>query len=191
MKEKYIAEVLESSTREIMAECSPESLPPIFGSLVKIKGEPAILALVFNIFTYCIEPNRRPTAYGLSIEELQEEQPQIFELLKTGFQATIVGFCEEGVYHQFSPPRPPTLHSFVHICNEEEIRKFTEDKDFLRNIISTNKAQADELIISFIRQAWAACGKDQIFLVDLGKELSILLKDDYDRLKSIMRRIAK
>jgi len=191
IKEDYIAEVLESSTREIMAECRPDTSPPTFGSLVKIKGEPVILALVFNIFTYCIEPGRRPAAYGLSLEELQEEQPQIFELLKTGFQATIVGFYEKEVYHQFCPPVPPVLHSFVYNCTEEELRNFSEDKDFLRNIIAANKNQADELIISFIRQIREVYSPDQDFLIDFGKELSILLKDDYDRLKSIMKRIVK
>lgn len=189
--DEYVAEILESSTREIMAECRHQFSPPTFGSLIKIESNRTILAIVFNIFTYCIEPNRRPTAYGLSIEELQEEQPQIFELIKTAFQATIVGFYEDGTYHQFSPPHPPALHSFVYLCSEEELRKFTEDRDFLRNIIATGKGQPDELIISFIRKAWLAYEKDQKFLIDFGKELSLLLKDDYDRLKSIMKRIVK
>jgi len=190
MKE-FVAEVLESSTREIMAECRHQFSPPTFGSLIKIESNHTILAIVFDVFTYCIEPNRRATAYGLSIEELEEEQPQIFELIKTGFQATVVGFYEDGIYHQFSPPYPPSIHSFVYLCDEEELCKFSEDKDFLRNIFATSKGQSDELIISFIRKAWEANGKEQAFLIDFGKELSILLKDDYDRLKSIMKRIVK
>ncbi|HPZ08538.1 MAG TPA: hypothetical protein PL110_10525 [Candidatus Eremiobacteraeota bacterium] len=184
-------EVLESSTREVMAECrDKDSIPPL-GSLVKIETTPVILAVVYNVFTYCIEPNRRPTAYGLSIEELEEEQPQIFELLKTAFQAVIVGFYQDGVYHQFSPPLPPSLHSFVYPCSEEELKSFTEGKDFLRMIMNLNRGQSDEIIISFVRQAWTAYKRDKLFLIDMGKELSILFKDDYDRLRSIMRRIMK
>ena len=184
-----VGEILESSTREFMAECKDS--PPPLGSLIKIEGDPTVLAIVYNIFTYCIEPNRRPTAYGMSIEELQEEQPQIFELLKTGFQAIIVGFHQDGTYHQFSPPLPPSLHSFVYSCTEDELRTFTEEHDFLRMIFTSNKGQSDEIIISFIRHAWSAWGHDKNFMISAGKELSILLKDDYERLQSIIKRIIK
>jgi len=187
----YVGEILESSTREIMAECKLDTQPPPLGTLIKINTKPMILGIVYNVFTYCIEAGRRPTAYGLTAEELQEEQPQIFELLKTGFQAVIVGFYEDDTYYQFSPPLPPPLHSFAYICGEDEIRIFTEEKDFIRVLLTTNKGQSDEIIISFIRQAWIAHKKDQNVLIDFGKELSILLKDDYDRLKSIMKRIIK
>ena len=187
----YIGEVIESSTSQFMAESRELNGAPPFGSFVKAGSEPAIYGLVFNVSTHSMEPNRRPTAYGKTEYELRMEQPQIFELLKTEFEAVIIGHGDERGPRQVLPPQPPHIHSFVHPCTEAEVKALTGNGDFLRSILNGCRLPADDLIIAAVRTAWHARSYDMPYLVSLGKDLCRLIRDDYDRLSSIMRRISQ
>ena len=48
----------------------------------------------------------------------------------------------------------------------------------------------DDLIIAAVRNAWHARAFEMPYMVSLGKDLCRLVRDDYDRLSSIMRRIS-
>ena len=191
MDKAHVAEVIESSTGDFLAECRELNGSPPFGSFVKVTGLSPVIGLVFSVSTHSIEPNRRPTAYGKTEEELRMEQPQIFELLKTELRAIIVGYVDGTGSHPFLPPQPPRIHSFVHPCDAEETRMFTAASDYLRTIVNTPRLPTDDLLIASVRNAWAARGRDKAYLVSIGKDLSRLIRDDYDRLSSIIRRIAQ
>ena len=51
-------------------------------------------------------------------------------------------------------------------------------------------APTEEVVAACIRQAAGCYEPKEPFLVAAGKELASLLKDDYDRLQAIMRRVA-
>jgi hypothetical protein len=199
MKETHIAEVIESNTTEIIAQCKDLHCSPPFGSFVKVKptlspvegANSLIYGLVFNVMTNSIEPNRRAVAYGKTEEELRNEQPQIFELLKTEFQAHLVGYQDRTGIKQILPSQPPRIHSFVYTCSLEEVREFTRQSDYLRTLFTISRVPPDELVIATIRNSLEAHAEDsQQYLIQVGKELARLLRDDYDRLSSILRRIA-
>ena len=89
----HVGEVVESSNAtELVAEARQLHGAPSFGQFVRVDSEVPIVGIVFNVFTHSIEPNRRPTAYGKTEDELRLEQPQIFELLRTEFQALVIGY---------------------------------------------------------------------------------------------------
>ena len=115
--EEFIGEIIESSTSQFMSECRELNGAPPFGSFIKTNGALPVYGLVFNVCTHSIEPNRRATAYGLTEQELREEQPQIFELLKTEFEAVIIGYGDERGPQQVLPPQPPGIHSFVFLIS--------------------------------------------------------------------------
>ena len=75
----HVGEVVESSTTELVAEACQLHGAPSFGQFVRVDSEVPIVGIVFNVFTHSIEPNRRPTAYGKTEDELRLEQPQLFE----------------------------------------------------------------------------------------------------------------
>ena len=83
-----------------------------------------IYGVVFNAYTHSLEPNRLAIAYHRSEQELRDEQPQIFELLKTKFEAVIIGYETEALSDS-TCHQPPRLHSFVHICQPMEVRQLT------------------------------------------------------------------
>lgn len=205
---QHIGEVIETSTTGFLAQClDPEelsfpSMPP-FGSWVKSIDEESgnkILAVVTNVTTSPIDSVHRARALGLSLSELREQQPQIFAMLKTEFHACIVGFetpsrggngkgITIGQMYQYIPPRPPQIHQGVYQCEAEEIINFSDNLDFLRILLQVKDAPIEGLIAAAIREMYQLRHGDRSWLVQVGRQLSLLLKDDYDRLRYVLSQI--
>lgn len=208
----HIAEVIETATTEFLAQClEPENLSfpvmPPFGSWVKSIDEESgnqIYAVVYHATTSPIDSVHRARALGLSLQDLREQQPQIFAMLKTEFRAAIVGFQSppEGrngsgaaivngtaKIYQHLPPRPPQIHQAVHVCEVAEILHFSEMLDFLRTLLQMPGAPVDALAAATIRDIYQLRQADRAWLVQAGRSLSLLLKDDYDRLRIILSQI--
>jgi len=168
----------------------------MFGSILKVAGDTTdIIGVTFNVSTRSVEPNRKPSAFGLSPDELRREMPQVYELLRTEIESLIIGYYHklEKRYYQMLPLESPQIHSFVYTCSPDEIVAFAGLLDFLRTILNANlPVPSEELIISTVRCALKEMdGKQRDgFMIAVGKELSRLIKNDYDLLRSIIRKIA-
>ncbi|MBF2029504.1 MAG: hypothetical protein IGS48_22540 [Oscillatoriales cyanobacterium C42_A2020_001] len=204
----HIAEVVETATTEFLAQCldveelSFSTMPP-FGSWVKSMEEEAgnlVYAVVYYASTSPIDSVHRARALGLSLQELREQQPQIFAMLKTEFRAAIVGFqpsdaasaaftATNGTIYQHLPPRPPQLHQAVFACEPKEVVQFTEKLDFLRSLLQMSAVPVDALIAATLREIYRLRQADREWLVQAGRTLGVLLKDDYDRLRAILNQI--
>ncbi|MCL2937847.1 MAG: hypothetical protein O4803_07120 [Trichodesmium sp. St15_bin1_1] len=203
----YIAEVIETATTEFLAQClEPEELDfpmmPAFGTWVKSKDEQSgniIYGIVYYATTLPIDSVHRARALGMSLPELREQQPQIFAMLKTEFRAAIVGFSSKenlngsqagnSTIYQYIPPRPPQIHQAVYLCESEEIIRFSEKLDFLRTLLLLSNAPVDALVAATIREVYQLRKADRDWLVQAGRNMSVLLRDDYDRLKIILGQI--
>jgi hypothetical protein len=200
----HMAEVIETSTTEFLAQClDPDGLRfpamPAFGSWVIAQDEEArnqIYGVVYHATTSPIDSVHRARALGLSLDDLREQQPQIFAMLKTEFRVAIVGFQApnlaghpEGPIFQYLPPRPPQVHQAVYRCEAKAVVEFTEQLDFLRTLLAMGNAPVDSLVAAVIRQCYQLRNLDRAWLVQVGRNLSILLKDDYDRLRLILGQI--
>ncbi|GFZ97868.1 HAS-barrel domain-containing protein [Okeania sp. KiyG1] len=203
----YIAEVIETATTEFLAQClEPEELDfpmmPAFGTWVKSKDEQSgneIYGVVYYATTLPIDSVHRARALGMSLAQLREQQPQIFAMLKTEFRAAIVGFksqeelngstAENDRIYQYLPPRPPQIHQAVYLCEPEEIIRFSEKLDFLRTLLQLFNAPVDALVAATIREIYQLRKADRNWLVQAGRNMSVLLRDDYDRLKIILGQI--
>jgi len=186
---EHIGEVVESSTTQIVAQARLLHEAPSFGSFVRVGSATPALGIVYDISTQSLEPHRRPTAYGKTESQLRREQPQIFQLLRTHFQILVLGYMEGGDAIHILPPQPARIHSFTHVCDEGEVRACTQSDEFLRAILNSTGTATDDLLIAALRHAVAARHGDRGYLVSRGKDLSRLLRDDYDRLSSVVRRI--
>ena len=204
----HIAEVIETSTTQFLAQClEPEDLSfpvmPPFGSWLKSLDEESgnkIIAVVTYATTTPIDSVHRARALGLSLSELREQQPQIFAMLNTEFKATIVGFESYqntengngnslGKVYQYLPPRPPQIHQGVYRCEAAEILNFSEQVEFLRILLQVRDAPVDALMAAAIRDIYLLRKGDKDWLVKVGRTLSILLRDDYDRLQYILSQV--
>lgn len=193
----HLAEVIETTTTEFLAQClEPEELDfpemPAFGSWVKAVDEisgNSIYGVVCFATTSPIDSIHRARALGLSLQELREQQPQIFAMLKTEFKAAIVGFQLGQTVYQHLPPRPPQIHQAVCACEVTEILSFTEQLDFLRTLLQIAGTPVDALVAATVREVYQLRKLDRAWLVQAGRTLSVLLKDDYDRLQAILNQI--
>lgn len=204
----HFAEVIETTTTEFLAQClDPDDLSfpvmPAFGSWVTAIDEESgnqIYGVVYYATTSPIDSVHRARALGLSLSDLREQQPQIFAMLKTEFRAAIVGFRapnpalngsrpNPGIIYQYIPPRPPQIHQAVYRCDPTEVVEFSEQLDFLRTLLQVMGVPVDSLIAAAIREIYHLRQADRPWLVKAGRALSLLLKDDYDRLRMILNQI--
>ena len=199
-----LGEVIESSTTRLVAQARRLHGSPDFGAFVRVQSddERPIVGVVHQASTQSAEPNRRPTAYGKTEAELRREQPQIFELLRTQFEVFVLGTFDGDAFVHLFPPQPARIHSFVQACDDGQVRAVTEDPQYLRSLLQAPGLPTDELLLASLRHALRARGvaagqasgqdgrEAAAYLARMGSELSRLLRDDYDRLSSLIRRLS-
>jgi hypothetical protein len=115
--------------------------------------------------------------------------PDIQEIMRTRFQVLTVGFVERGAIRQYLPPQPPPLHYSVYECTLDEVRLFTEQLGYLRPILTNMLIPSDDLAAATIRQARDSRPGDGTYTLRAGRQLALLLKEEYDRLRAILARI--
>lgn len=196
-KAARVGEVVQASTTHVVAQVLKGeglTLPkaPAFGSFVRVSLEEDdfdVYGLVYHVETASVDAAHRPVALNMSRQELREQQPQIFDLLRTDFSVVITGYGRDGRFYQHLPPRPPQIHDFVHGCTDGEVIALTEAFDFLRTLIHFGQAPAEELVAACLREAHRRRGGETAFLVAAGRTLSGLLRNDYERLTAILSRL--
>lgn len=195
-----IAEVVASSITGLVAESWQDggaagcALPvrPRFGSFLRADCEEegmSVVAVVYDVVTGPQDTIHKPAALGLSREQLRLEQPHIFALLKTEIHALTIGYSIANRVYQHLPPRPPQVHDFVYPLSDAQIGAVTENLNFLGLVASVSTVPADELLAATVREACRARGNDYPFLVEAGKALSRLFRDDYDRLVAVLKKV--
>ena len=195
---QHLAEVVATSTTEFLAQClEPKDLDfplmPAFGSWVKSQQDEnsdiISYGVVYHATTAPIDSVHRAVALGLSLKELREQQPQIFAMLRSEIKVVLVGFSSVGNIYQHLPAQPPQIHQAVYACEAEEIENFTNELNFLRTLVQMTNAPVDELIAAVLRNVYQVRKCDRNWLVQAGRKLSLLLKDDYDRLGAILAQV--
>ncbi len=194
-----IGEIIESSTTRFTAGAYELLAAPPFGALVRAVTRSerlAIYGLVYEIRTGSREPGGRAIVRGRTYSgrelydaEIYTENPDLAEVLQTEFSALTVGFSEDGTIYQYLPPQPPPVHYSVYGCDAAELAGFAAHSDFFRAVLFAPHIPSDELLAATIRAAARARPASRDYLVQAGRELAGLLKDDYDRLTALLRRI--
>ena len=189
-----IGEVVASSTAHFTTQCYElYGLPPL-GSLVRTKEGPnEIFAIVCQAETSGLEPGRKAVARGHnqnSEEDIYSSNPQLEKLLKSEFEALVVGHREATQIFRYLPPRPARIHSFVYSCSTQEVREFTSSFEFLDLLINTQlEIPPEELIAACLREISRSAENRETVLVQAGRRLAELLSGDIRHLKVILERI--
>ena len=189
-----VGEVIEASTTEFVAECYELYGLPSLGSLVNVGDtDEKTFGIVCHATTASVEPGRRPIARGkdeVSEEGIYKSSPQLEKLLRSEFNAIVVGHGNGEDIYQYLPPKPARIHSFVYLCPAEQVRTFSRSFDFLSHLLSTSlPVSVEELIAATLRRMSQAHEDKQAFLKTAGRELATLLSSDYSRLRAILGRI--
>ncbi|MBV9329017.1 MAG: hypothetical protein JO352_35370 [Chloroflexi bacterium] len=189
-----IGEVVEASTTDFLAQALELDWAPAFGAFVEVATEDAqtVYGVVAHVQTAGIDPGSRAIMRGhgdIRDERIYEENPDLPLVLRTTFRALVVGFAEHGAIHQYLPPRPPRLHYSVFTCPPQGVRQFTaHGLDYLQALLTAPEVPVDELLAANLRATAHQHSDSAEFLQLAGRELAQLLRADYARLTSILRR---
>lgn len=189
-----IAEIVEAGTTEFCAQCYELYCLPELGALVRtVAGAYDLYGIVYNATTAGIEPGRRPIARGkneTSEEDIYRSNPQLYSLLRTEFNALVVGHREDRSIRHYLPPTPAHIHSFVYPCSSEEVREFSQSLGFLNVLLTTRlPIPLEEVAGAALRRMSTAHDDPRQFLVAAGKEISIALGNDFNRLRVVLEKI--
>ena len=188
-----IAEVIEAGTEEFTAQCYELYRFPPLGALVKtVDGAVEIFGIASNAMTSGIEPGRRPVARGkdeTNEEGVYQTNPQLAKLLRSEFSALVVGYRQSDRFYHYLPPGPARIHGFVYPCSPEEVKEFSMSFAFLNILLNTRlPIPIEEVAGATLRQMSQAHEDSHLFLVAAGKELAVMLGNDYNRLRVILNR---
>jgi hypothetical protein len=193
-----IAEVIESSTRSVLAEVYREARAPAFGAWIEVQspGDRILYGVVSHVEIGSFDPHRRAVAFGMTEEELRSEMPQVLELLRTTFRAHLLAYRDpDGSLRQTLPPHPASIHQFVSVCAPTVVRQLGRPFDYLRTLAThpDPAVPVDDLLVAVLGHLYRAhedARAGETVLVEAGRALSRLMDDDHERLQAILRRVA-
>lgn len=189
---KPCGEVIESSLNYWLAQSWKwnESVP--FGSLVIAQEKQrSLIGVVYQIQTGSIDPQRYPFTYQKTHEELQREQPQIFEFLKTTFSCIAIGYLERDRIHYQLAPQPPYIHSFVGLATAQLAKQCFARDVYLQTLFASAAliGNVDELLLAICYYQSTLEILDGHKINSLMQTYSLLTGNDYRRIKLFLQRI--
>lgn len=209
---RAFAEIIESSLQGWVAQTWQWDNFPPFGSLVSVEqGSRIYIGLVHQVKTGSIDPVRAPFAYQKTEQELLQEQPQIFEFLKTTFSCLSLGYLEKEGYLEKksylekggSPeggklfytlaPEPTKIHAFVTPASAQLSTQFYSSPDYLHLLFgfAHQIENIDELLLALLKN------KAQLQLLTVAHlerfmaTYALLTGNDYRRIKLFLQRVQR
>ena len=189
-----LGDVIATSTGTFTTQCYELYYSPRLGDLVKTNGEYPTFGVVYNIYTGGLDPTRKPTARGQNEKEEEDvynNNPQLKHLLRTEFQAIIVGHKMESEMLYHLPPVPPPIYSFVHTCDDEDTKPIILNMSVLRTLAISNLEAVEEVISAYIRNGFKYQLDNTEFLKTLGVNLVSNLPGELKKVESILKRVTR
>lgn len=195
------SEVISSSNEVVIAQCYKDNannseLNDLIqqGSLVKIKSSYDSSYCSYGIITKInnssLDNIHKPSALGLSYQEIEELQPQVHELLRKEAEIYLFAYStDSGEIVNLPPKKPMMVHDFVYFLNDDEIKDLTNDISSIANIIKKHQLKLD-LLIEPIKKGCLLRDSNYDYLVQKGQELSVIFSEELDTLMLTLKRIA-
>ncbi len=186
--------VLRSSTIGFAVGCRVlQPSVPQFGDLVKVPLPDGLA--VFGLI-YDVQVKDDPAVRQLILAGEMEPEAILDQrenrLVPIELSVLVVGYQRDRQPPvQGLPPQPPISLDTLSLCDDPDLRRFTEQLDYLRLVLNAAQIPADELLIANLQRAAAARPPEtrRQFLLNAGRELARLLSFDLVRLDGILRRI--
>ena len=189
-----IGRLLRSSTTGYVFGCSvPEPEVPLFGAFVRAPAQRGTTDVIGLIYDIVIEddPFVRQMVATADLPEAYIEDQRVNRQVPIEVAVLAVGYRNRAGFQHSLPPQPPITLDRISACSPAEVLEFTARFDYLRLILDSPDAPADELIAVSLRQAADMRPPEDrlFFLREAGKELARLLNRDLARLENLLRRI--
>ena len=188
--------VLRSSTIGFAVGCRVhQPTMPNFGDLVKVPlstqaDDIYVFGLIYDI-QVPDDPSVRQLILAGEMESVMIMDQRDNRLVPIEVSVLVIGFQQDDQIFQGLPPQPPVSMDQLFLCDDEDIRRFTEKLDYIRLTLNSGQIPAEELLVANLRRATAVQPpeKQREFVLKAGRELSRLLSSDLVKLDSILRRI--
>lgn len=192
MNLNYFAEVIESSLSGWVAQSWQWDQFPHFGSLVMIEQQQrTVFGIVYQVQTGSMDPVRYPFAYKKTEQELLQEQPQIFEFLKTTFSCLVLGFKEKGTMYYQLAPEPSKIHAFVAGVPTMQAKEFFSREQYLHLLFEFQHQvlNLNELLLALFKQLSDLELLTHAKIEHIIEQFSLFTGNDYRRLKLFLDRV--
>ena len=189
-----IGRLLRSATTGYVFGCSvPEPEVPLFGVFVRApaqRGQTEVIGLIYDI-TIEDDPFVRQMVATPDLPEAYVEDQRVNRQVPIEVSVLAVGYRNQAGFQHALPPQPPITLDRISQCSPAEVLEFTSRFDFLRLILDSPDAPADELIAVSLRHAADLRPPEDrpFFLREAGTELARLLSRDLARLENLLRLI--
>jgi hypothetical protein len=190
-RDQYFAEIVESSLQQWTAQSWSWDKFPNFGSLVVVEqSDLHLYGIVSQIQTGSSDPTRMPHVYKKTENELLQDQPQIFEFLRTVFTCIPISYksmqvCDQIIYSL--PIKPAKIHAFVRDMTYEEKKELHITNCLPTIFNNSNLYNIDELLLALINEL----RQDRDSIYNFLENYSLLCGNDYRRMKIFISRIER
>lgn len=187
----HCGEVIESSLLGWLAQSWQWDQFPTFGSLAITETKKrTLIGIVHQIQTGSMDPVRYPFPYQKTEDELLQEQPQIFEFLKTTFSCITIGYQEKGTFFYQLAPEPARIHSFVGAAPRELTQQFLADERYLHLLfgLANHVFNIDELLLAILKNMGDLKIMSPTKIDHFVQTFALLTGNDYRRLKLFLQR---
>jgi hypothetical protein len=193
MSEPFGEIVASNLTQWTVQSWDLNQFPP-FGALVVCSyNQYKAFGVIAGIQTGPQDTSRTPHAFGKSLEELAQQQPHIFQFLVTTLITVPVGYEKDAQQIYALPPQPASIHSFVAVAHAATYKTFFASSNWMVlffNLFSQNPL-FDELLVAILQQAAEHAALTQDRVTQVITLFSLLMGDDYRKLKLFLQRIEK
>jgi hypothetical protein len=190
-----IGRLLRSSTSGYVFGCLvPEPEVPRFGDFVKApaqRGRSNVIGLIYNIVIED-DPFVRQMVATPDLDEAYILDQRQNRQVPIEVAVLAIGYTDDDRKIVCGlPPQPPITLDTIQACTAAEVLDCTATLDYLRLVLNSPDAPADELMVVSLRQAAAMRAPEDrtFFLRAAGRELARLLSRDLPRLENLLRRI--
>ncbi|WP_322798129.1 hypothetical protein [Thermoflexus sp.] len=187
----FIGRVIEASARTFLVGCrlTAEDIPA-FGSFVQTaRGETTIIGVIYDLVLQGDDLTRMLALQDVPPPEIQQDMIENRNI-PVQIGVLTLGYMRDPFTYYGIPHQPPALLEPVYTCLPAQIRRFTEESDFIRTLVEAREASDDVLAAVVRAAAEVRPGPHQRdFLVQVGRELVRLLADEPTRLGQLLRRI--
>lgn len=190
-----IGRLIRSNISDYIFGCEENKIDPAsFGRMVYIKtnNDVKVYGLIYNINILDDGIVRQlSTAKNVPetiIADTKENRSVTFEI-----SVLIVGYEKDDKIVHLPPPTPPLSLDNIFLCTNEDIKKFNGNMlGYLRQITKHPEAPVAELLAVHFMQANQAHIElnDYEWIKKASKELTILLRDDYNKLTDVFGAIS-
>jgi len=198
MKSIQIGRLLRGSTSGFVVGCrvaSFESDAPSLGALVRAPLGPGVqvYGLIYDIHIDDDGLVRQlVTAEGVDEAAIADNRQN--RTVPVEISVVTVGTQQNGHISHMLPPRPPLSLDIIHLCDDDELCRFTSAGRFgyFRHMLRDRDLPVSEILAAHIQQAQRAHAVqgDPNWVKKASQELITLLRDDYPTLMSVLNALS-